>query len=143
MVQTYQRSGNGYAHMVDGDSRPLGEVVQSLSQEFRSLVELEVALAKSEMSQKVSEAGKDVGYIAAGGFVIYAGFLAIMAAVAIWLAIYIPAWLSALIVGVVVALIGYVLVRKGMGDLKSRNMVPEQTLASLRDDKQAIQESVS
>lgn len=119
--------------------RPVGELFQELADETRSLVSLELELAKTEMTEKISQAGKDVGFMAGGGFVIYAGFILIMAAIAYGLSNFIPLWLSFLIVGVVVGLIGYALLRKGMNDLKSRSMAPQKTLASLKHDKEWLQ----
>lgn len=135
-------NGHGYRE-VDVDDRSVGELFQDLTQDARNLVMLELTMGKAEMTQKASLAGKDVGLLAAGGFIIYAGFLAIVLAVIIGLASFIPAWLSALIVGVVVALIGYVLVRKGMSDLKSRDLAPSRTLATLREDKEWVQKQVT
>lgn len=131
---------NGHGPGMPVQERPLGELFQELAQETRSLASLEVELAKTEMADKASKAGKDVGFMAAGGFVAYAGLLAIIAAIIVGLANFIPAWLSALLVGAVVALIGYALIRKGMNDMKSRSLVPTQTVASLQQDREVLQD---
>lgn len=131
---------NGHGPEVVVQERPLGQLFQELAQDTRSLVSLEVELAKTEMTEKVVKTGKDVGFLAAGGFVAYAGLLAIIAAVIVGLANFIPAWLSALLVGAVVVLIGYALIRKGLNDMKSRSMAPEQTVASLKQDKEMLQD---
>lgn len=122
--------------------RPVSELFQELAQDARNLASLEMELAKGELSEKVAATGKDVGFMAAGGFVAYAGFMAIVAAIILVLAYFIPAWLSALLVGVVVALIGYAVLRKGMNGLKSRNLTPEQTIASLKQNQAWIKEKV-
>jgi xanthine/uracil permease len=132
---------NGHGTVTTGvRERPLGELFQELAQDTRTLVSLELDLAKTELTTKATETGKDVGFLAAGGFVAYAGFLAIIAAIVIGLANFIPAWLSALLVGVVVAVIGYVLIRKGLNDLKKRDFKPTQTIDSLKADKEWLQE---
>lgn len=138
MAHTY---GNGF-NQVREDERSFGALFQELAQDTRNLVSLEMALAKAEMSEKVSQAGKSIGVMAVGGFVIYAGFLAIVAALVIGLANLIPAWLSALIVGVVVALIGYAVLKKGMDDLKKTGMTPEQTIQTLKENKDWAREQV-
>lgn len=122
--------------------RPLGELFQELTEDARNLVSLEVALAKTELSEKVAQAGKSAGFMAGGGFIIYAGFLAIMLAVILGLSYFIPLWLSALIVGVVVALVGFVLLRKGMNDLKANSLAPQRTIQSLKEEKDWIQNQV-
>src|SRR3954453_4403476 len=110
------------------EERSLGELFSDLSRETSTLVRHEVDLARTEITQKASKVGKDVGTLAVGGAIAYAGFLAILAAVIIILASFIPWWLSALIVGLVVAVIGYFLVQKGLNDLKRQDMAPKQTI---------------
>jgi hypothetical protein len=93
------------------DDRSLGELFAELAQETSTLVRQEVNLAKTEMSQKAFTAGRHIGVLAAGGAVAYAGLLAILAALIVLLNNVMPLWLSALLVGIVVAGVGYVLVR--------------------------------
>lgn len=122
--------------------RPIGEMFQELADDARKLINLEVTLAKTELSEKASQTGKAVGFMAAGGFIIYAGFLAVMFAVILGLSYVLPPWLSALIVGVVVALVGYILVRKGQSDLKTNGLAPQQTIQTLKEDKDWVQNQV-
>ncbi|MDP8949979.1 MAG: phage holin family protein [Actinomycetota bacterium] len=119
-----------------GDDRSLGELFSELSQETTTLIRQEVNLAKTEMSQKASRVGKDVGFMAAGGAVAYAGLLAIVAGVIALVGLVIPLWLSALLVGLVVAAIGYFLVRKGLDALKQEDLAPRQTIETLKEDKE-------
>src|SRR5918998_1553218 len=49
------------------DDRSLGELFTELAQETSTLVRQEVNLAKTEMSQKASTAGRHAGVLAAGG----------------------------------------------------------------------------
>jgi hypothetical protein len=119
-----------------GDDRSLGELFSELSQETTTLIRQEVNLAKTEMSQKASRVGKDVGFMAAGGAVAYAGLLAIIAGVIALLALVIPLWLSALLVGLVVAAIGYFLVKRGLDALKQEDLAPRETIETLKEDKE-------
>ena len=119
-----------------GDDRSLGELFSELSQETTTLIRQEVNLAKTEMSQKASRVGKDVGFLAAGGAVAYAGLLAIIAGVIALLALVIPLWLSALLVGLVVAGVGYFLVRRGLDALKQEDLAPRETIETLKEDKE-------
>jgi len=52
-----------------GSERSLGELLGDLTREISTLVRQEMSLAKTEMSQKMSRVGKDVGFLAAGGAV--------------------------------------------------------------------------
>ena len=119
----------------NSSDRSLGDLFSDLSREITTLVRQEITLARTELGQTASKVGKDIGFLAVGGLVIYAGFLALLAAVVIILGtIGVPWWLSALIVGLVVAGIGYFLVRRGLDALKKENFAPQKTLDTLKED---------
>src|SRR5215210_2023741 len=118
------------------DDRSLGELFSELAQETTTLVRHEVNLAKVEMTEKASRAGKHVGFLAAGGAVAYAGLLAILAGVIALLNAVMPLWLAALLVGLVVAVVGYLLVRRGLDALKREDFTPRQTMETLKEDQQ-------
>ena len=116
------------------EDRSLGDLFAELLQETSTLVRQEVALARTEMTQAASQAGKYIGFLAIGGAIAYGGFLAIMAAVILLVAAVLPWWLSALLVGLVVAGIGYFLIRKGLDALKQADLAPRQTIETLKED---------
>ncbi len=118
------------------DDRSLGELFTELAQETSTLVRQEVNLAKTEMSQKASRAGKHAGILAAGGALAYAGLLAILAAVIVLLDNVMPLWLSALLVGLVVAVVGYLLIRRALDALKQEDFAPRETIETLKEDQQ-------
>ena len=117
------------------DSRSLGELFSDLARETGTLVRQEVELAKTEMTQKATRVGKDVGFLAAGGAVAYAGFLGILAAIAIGLGqLGVPWWLATLLVGVVVAIVGAVLVQRGLSALRQEQIAPQRTVTTIKED---------
>jgi putative superfamily III holin-X len=122
------------------DNRSLGELFSELAQETSTLVRQEVDLAKTEMSQKASRVGKDVGFLAAGGAAAYAGLLAILAAVIVVLDTFLPLWLAALLVGLAVVAVGYFLVKKGLDALKREDVAPQKTIETLKEDGQWIKD---
>lgn len=122
--------------MDEKGSRSIGDLFSDLSKDLRNLVRQEMDLAKTEMSRKASRAGKDIAYIAVGGAIAYAGFLAILGAIVILIGKIVPWWASAFIVGIVVGGIGYTFVAKGRRDLKREQFKPEQTIETLREDKE-------
>jgi hypothetical protein len=125
------------------DDRSLGELFADLARESSTLVRQEVELAKTEMTQKASRAARDIGFLAIGGAVAYAGLLAIIAAVIVALATAgLPWWLSALLVGLLVAAAGYFLIQKGLAALKREDLAPKRTLESLKEDAQWAKEQV-
>jgi ABC-type microcin C transport system permease subunit YejB len=69
--------------------------------------------------------------------------LALVATAIIALAYALPWWLAALIVGVVVTGGGLFLVQRGIAALRTESLVPQQTLATLKEDAQWAKEQVS
>lgn len=122
------------------DDRSIGELIAELSRETVALVRQEVQLAKAEMSQKVSRVGKNVGFLIVGGVVAYTGLLAIVAAVIIVLGGVIPLWLSALVVGLVIAAIGLFLVVKGANTLRQEDPAPQETIETLKEDREWLRD---
>lgn len=121
------------------DDRSLGELFADLARESSTLIRQEVELAKVELSQKASRTGRDIGFLAVGGAVIYAGFLALMATVIIVLASNgVWWWLASLLVGLVVLGVGYWLVQQGLARLRRRDLAPRQTLDSIKQDAQVV-----
>lgn len=124
------------------DDRSLGELFAELAKEMSTLVRQEMTLAKTELSDKASTAGRQIGFLAIGGAVAYAGFLALLAALGIILAIFLPSWLAALLVGIVVTATGYVLVQKGLSTLRQMELAPKETIQTLQDDKAWAKEEI-
>jgi purine-cytosine permease-like protein len=122
--------------MQSRDNRSLGELFSELAQETSTLVRQEVNLAKTEMSDKASRASKHVGVLAAGGALAYAGLLAVLAGIIALLNNVMPLWASALLVGIVVAVVGYLLVRRGLDALKREDFTPRETIETLKEDQQ-------
>ena len=133
MMQERRREGR--------DDRSLGELFADLVQDMTTLVRQELTLARTELTQKATRVGRDVAFLAVGGAVAYAGFLAIVAAIIIALGtLGLPWWLSALIVGLVVAGVGYFLVQRGLTALRREDLTPRQTVESLREDARLVKE---
>lgn len=78
-----------------------------------------------------------------GGAIAYAGFLAIVAAAVLLLGKAVDWWLAALIVGVLVAIIGGILIKMGLDQLKQTSPAPEQTIETLKEDKEWAKRQVS
>jgi len=116
------------------DERSLGELFAELARETSTLVRQEVALARTEMIQKAAEIGRDSRTIGIGGAIAYAGFLALVAALILGLGQLVPLWLSALIVGLVVAGVGYAVLQRGVTALKRANLAPKETIETLKED---------
>jgi hypothetical protein len=127
------------------EDRSIGELFGQLSQDMTLLFRQEVQLARTEMSDKLSRLATNLVSVAAGGFVAYLGGLALVAALilAIRDLANISLAISALIVGAVLAIIGYVMLQRGMKELKRVDIAPRRTVETLKDDVQWAKEQRS
>ncbi len=117
------------------EDRSLGELFGDLARQLTTLVRQEIDLARTELTSKAGSIGRDIAFLLAGGAVAYAGFLGILAALVLALvALGLPAWLAALIIGGVVAVIGYLLVRRGLEALRREDLTPTRTIQTLKED---------
>jgi Flp pilus assembly protein TadB len=126
--------------MLPKEERTISQLFSELSKETTDLVRQEVQLAKAETSEKISQAGKGIGMLAAGALVAFCGLLVLVAMLVIVLNGFMQTWLAALIVGALVIIIGMALLQKGRNELKARNLMPRRTAESLRRDGQLVKE---
>lgn len=116
------------------DDRSLGELFAELSRETGLLVRKEVELASTELTTKASVAAAHAGTVAAGGALAHAGLLVLLAALVIGLAqLGMEPWLAAFIVAIVTLGAGGLLVSKGLANLRRTNIVPTQTIETLKE----------
>jgi hypothetical protein len=126
------------------DERSLGDLFSDLSRETTTLVRQEVQLAKAELTQSATEVARGIGMLVAGGAVAYAGLLFLLLAIVFglieagW-----DAWLSALVVGLVVVAIGAVLVLRARESLKPANLAPQKTVETLKEDAAWAKEQIT
>jgi uncharacterized membrane protein YqjE len=125
------------------DERSLGDLFGDLARDMGTLVSQAMTLARTELTEKAAQVGKDLAVLAMGGLVAYAGLLAIIAAVIVLIADSgVPLWASALIVGAVVAIVGALLVQRAIAALRRQDLAPRQTIQSLKEDTQWAKEQI-
>ncbi len=127
------------------EGRSLVGLFSDLWRETSTLVHNEAQLARAEISEKLSQAGTGAAAIAAGGAILFAGFLVLLFAAVGALELMLDTehsiWLAPLIVGVVVMIAGYIALAKGRKELKADNLLtPQRTMQSLRDDARLARE---
>lgn len=122
--------------------RSIGGLFGQLTQDLSLLVRQETQLAKTEIQEKISRASRDLVALAAGGIVALIGGFALAAAIILLLVdpVGLEPWLAALLVGVLLAGGGYVMLQKGLRDLKTVDPAPRRTVESVKEDIQAIKE---
>ena len=124
------------------EERSIGELFGELSQDMGLLVRQEAQLAKTEMQAKLSKVTADLVALASGGLVALVGGLAITAAVILLLIdpIGLKPWLAALLVGAMLGIAGWVMVQRGLKDLKQTDPTPRRTVETIKDDIQWAKE---
>ncbi len=130
------------------DRRSIGELLKDLRDESSMLVRQEVALAKTELSQKAAKLGRNAGYLGVGSALAHAALILLLFGLSALLyhglteaglSHMVSGWLSLLIVGGVTALIGYGLIQKAISAFKNETLVPEKTVNSLKENQEWLQ----
>lgn len=126
-----------------GGFTPPGTVsgqIKFLMRDARVLVRQEMELARAEMNEKLSNVKRGAGYMGAAGALLFAGLLGLCAAVMWFLAIWIPLWLSSLIVSAALLVIGGLLFSSGKKNVEPDQLTPDRTMDSLKRDQRLVKE---
>lgn len=137
------RSSDRQWVMSDNEGNSLGDLVAGVTNDLATLMRQEIQLARAETMEKISQTTRSLVWIAAGGMVAYAGVIGLLIAAIVGLAAFMPLWVSAVIVGLVVLVIGFLLIQSGRNQLKNMSVVPERTVASIQEDAAMVKEKVS
>ncbi len=135
----YQTNNN---YSTNYEQPSLGDLFSNLSSQASLLIRQEIQLAQAEMTRKATRAGRNAAIIALGGVLALGAFLAVVAALILILAQWMEAWLAALLVGVVLAIVAGVLVQHGMKKLKEIDPAPRRTLETMRENKEWLAQQV-
>ena len=121
----------------------LGDLVKTMSADLSRLVRDEMQLAQVELSAKAKTAGVGIGAFGGAGVLAFYGVAILLAAAVLGLDLVLPAWLAALIVGVVVLAIAGIAALVGKKKVsEAAPAVPERTVASVKEDVAEIKESI-
>jgi len=124
--------------------RSLLSLFSDLWRETTTLVHEEAELAKAELSEKVSQVTTGAGEIAAGGAILFAGFIVLLLAAMGALELMLPTehaiWIAPLIVGLAVMIVGYIALARGKKQMQAESLAPQRTLESLKRDARLAKE---
>ncbi|HEV2303294.1 MAG TPA: phage holin family protein [Stellaceae bacterium] len=134
------RTAGGPGERAAGTERSFTALLADLATEAGLLLRQEIALFKAELAEKRGLFGRGAVLLAGGACIAFGGFLALLAAAAAGLALVMPVWEAALIVGVAALVLGGALACLGRRRLAARELVPRRTLASLREDEAWLRE---
>lgn len=114
-------------------SASVGELVGQVSRDLSTLMRQELRLAKAELKQEATKAGKSAGMFGGAGF---AGYMVLLfASIALWWGlteVMASGW-AALIVAAIWAVIGAALYAIGRRQLRQVHPLPQRTAETLQE----------
>jgi hypothetical protein len=127
------------------DSNPtLIRLITAAMDEFATLVQTEFRLVRTELSEKTGRLASSGTMIAAGGAAAVVALVFLLQAVVRWLAIAgLPEEWGLLLVAVVVGIAAFVLLAKGINDIKTTNLAPDRMIRQVRADLATVKEHVT
>jgi len=123
--------------------KSLGELFGELSGEFSELLQTQVELAKVELREEASKAGKTAGMFGAAGGAAYFAVLLLSFALAWGLANVMNEGWAFFIVGALYAIAAAFLYSRARTRAKELDLVPKQTVASFKEDVQWARQKLS
>jgi len=123
--------------------RSMAGLLADLADQVSLLFRQEVALLKAELLEKLGLIGQGVGAVAIGALIVFSGWLALLAAAVLGLAVVMAPSLAALIVCLATLGLGAVLLYFGKSRLDAQSLAMRRTLGSLRENEAWIRERVS
>ena len=116
------------------DARSLGDLFSDLTREITTLVRNELALARVEMSAKMSRAARHAGTLAIGAVIALAGVFTLAACLVLVLVnAGMPAWGAALLVGLGLAAVGGMLAMSALSALQKEDLTPTETIQTIKE----------
>ena len=117
--------------------RSLGELFSDLSEQTAALIKQEMRLAKVELSENLSDAGKHAMMIGVAAVFGLAAVIIIAAAITLLLIeVGVEPWLAAGITAAALGLTAYLLAQSGISALRKKSIAPVETIHSLKETTQ-------
>ena len=128
--------------MNDPSRKSTSDMLSDVLTHVSSLVRKEVDLARAEISENLNRAAVALGMIVGAVIVALTALNVLSAAlVAALTEAGLEAGWSALIVGVVFAVIAFVMAGKGVNDLKLSSLAPSRTAQNVKRDANAVKDA--
>jgi Putative Actinobacterial Holin-X, holin superfamily III len=131
--------GNGtQTGLAPDDTRSLGEIVGDISRDLGALMHQELELAKTELKQEMSRAGKGAGILGGAGLAGYFTLFFVSLALAYGLGDWWGDkwWLGALVTAALWGIAAAVLALRGKKEITKANPQLPKTQESLKEDVQ-------
>jgi hypothetical protein len=125
------------------DDRSLPELFSDVTRESSELVRKEIQHAKLEVMENISELKVGATSMMLSLPLLYAGLLILLVAALLALDLVLQRpWLSALLVGGGVTLIGVIALLAGRAQVRGAEIAPQRSVESLREDRNMVRQHV-
>ena len=114
--------------------RSAGQIIRDIVNDVQEVIRGEIRLAKAELTETARQAGRAAGMF--GGAAVcglFAGACFVVTCIAA-LALAMPVWLAALIMGICLASAGFAMFLGGRAQMRQVDPVPRRTVQTLKDD---------
>lgn len=122
------------------NDRSIGSLIRELMLEMMTLVRNEAALARAEISDNVSQLQGGIASLVLAVVLLLVGLIGLMEAGIYGLAHVWPMWLSALVIGGAIVVVGLIALAIGRSNLKTRNLALNRTSRELRKEAEFARE---
>lgn len=122
--------------VVTDSADTIGTMIGDIIEDLQGIVRGEVQLAKTELKEDAAQMGKGAGMAGAGIFFGLVGFIFLMLGVTYVLNQWMRMWIAAGIVGLALLILAAILAMVGKSQIQRANLVPEQTIDSVKEDKE-------
>jgi uncharacterized membrane protein YqjE len=119
--------------MAAGD-RSLSDVFQDIIRNVQEIVRSEVRLAKTEIREEAARAKSPTLLLGAGVVTAIFAMLFLLLMIVYALALVMPSWEAALIVGAVLAVVASVILTAAIGRFKQIHPIPERTVETIKEN---------
>jgi hypothetical protein len=124
--------------------RTIGTIVKELMENISALFRSEIALLKWELKDTATKLGGGTAFFAAAVFVALCGVAFLFVTIILGLvALGVQAWLSALIVTVVLFVVAGVLALMGKKKFEATEFVPKESMQQIKTDIEAIKADIA
>ena len=119
--------------MAAGD-RSLSDILQDTIRNVQEIMRSEVRLAKTEIREEAAKAKASTLLLGAGAITAIFAVLFLLLAGVYALALVIPLWAAALIVGAALAVVASIVLTAGMRRFKQIHPTPERTVETIKEN---------
>lgn len=124
--------------------RSIGQIFKDLTADLSTLFRSEIALLKLELSEAFAKLGGGAAMFAAALFLGLVGIAFLFVTITLGLvALGVPAWLSALIVTIVLFVAAGIFAMMGKKKLSGVNFVPSTSIEHIRNDVETIKADIA